>query len=294
MIKLALAAAAALWSWQPAGALRLQSSNSSTFRVPYRLSDTNQILVRARIDGHGPFTFILDTGAPALFISKETAAACGIKPDAESWGKIGRMLIEGGPALDEMKVRIEDPAPLRRMNTMQIMGAKLDGVMGYTLLARFLISLDLTSPTMIWTDLHRVPAEPASLKELTKDKPLPPPPAASKNFEGMADQATAMMARLKPATIAARAFFGVTLDEAADGPRVSKVLPDSPAGQAGFKPGDLLLRVVPPEGQPISVHSVKEFTAAVADAIAGQLYMITVKRSGTQRNLTIRPLAGGL
>ena len=44
-----------------------------SFRVPYRLTDTNHFLVRVRINGKGPFNFLVDSGAPALFIATETA-----------------------------------------------------------------------------------------------------------------------------------------------------------------------------------------------------------------------------
>ena len=51
------------------------------FQVPYRLTETNHFLVRARINGKGPFNFLVDSGAPALFIATETAKKIGIKPD---------------------------------------------------------------------------------------------------------------------------------------------------------------------------------------------------------------------
>ena len=44
-----------------------------SFQVPYRLTDTNHFLVRVRINGKGPFNFLVDSGAPALFIASETA-----------------------------------------------------------------------------------------------------------------------------------------------------------------------------------------------------------------------------
>lgn len=43
---------------EPAGDPRVGRS----YRVPYRLTDTNHLLVRVRIDGKGPFNFLVDTG----------------------------------------------------------------------------------------------------------------------------------------------------------------------------------------------------------------------------------------
>ena len=51
-----------------------------SFHVPYRLTDTNHFLVRVRINGKGPFNFLVDSGAPALFIATETAKKIGLKP----------------------------------------------------------------------------------------------------------------------------------------------------------------------------------------------------------------------
>ena len=34
--------------------------------VPYRLTDTHHTLVRVKINGKGPFNFIVDTGCPAV------------------------------------------------------------------------------------------------------------------------------------------------------------------------------------------------------------------------------------
>ena len=44
-----------------------------SFRVPYHLTDTNHFLVRVRINGKGPFNFLVDSGAPALYLATETA-----------------------------------------------------------------------------------------------------------------------------------------------------------------------------------------------------------------------------
>src|SRR5215468_1920472 len=55
----------------PVGAADPQIGRS--FQVPYRLTDTNHFLVRVRLNGKGPFNFLVDSGAPALFVATETA-----------------------------------------------------------------------------------------------------------------------------------------------------------------------------------------------------------------------------
>src|SRR4051794_6331354 len=67
------------------------------YQIPYRLTDTNHFLVRVRINGKGPFNFLVDTGAPALFISTETARQIGLKPArGEFWTPVERLDFEGG------------------------------------------------------------------------------------------------------------------------------------------------------------------------------------------------------
>ena len=60
------------------------------FLVPYKLTDTKHVLVRAKINGKGPFNMILDTGAPAVFITKPLAKKVGVDLEQKGWGSFGR------------------------------------------------------------------------------------------------------------------------------------------------------------------------------------------------------------
>ena len=102
-----LAAAAVALTFSSAWALHTQDNANPpapkhdpqigrSFQVPYRLTDTNHFLVRVRINGKGPFNFLVDSGAPALFIASETAKKVGLKPDpAEFWTPVDRVDFEG-------------------------------------------------------------------------------------------------------------------------------------------------------------------------------------------------------
>ena len=48
-------------AWLPA------ADPEQSFRVPYRITDTKHVLVRVKLNGTGPYNFILDTGAPSVF-----------------------------------------------------------------------------------------------------------------------------------------------------------------------------------------------------------------------------------
>src|SRR5690242_5960484 len=78
-----------------------------TFQVPYRMTAAQHAMVRARINGKGPYNFIIDTGAPALFVATEVSKKLGVEPDKRGWGTFDRFEIEGGVVLPKAMGRIE-------------------------------------------------------------------------------------------------------------------------------------------------------------------------------------------
>src|SRR5579871_3090802 len=100
----------------PLGADQMKPVPTRTYQVPYRLTSTNHVLVRVKINGKGPYHFILDTGAPTLFVSTAVCRKLGIEPDKKGWGTFGQFAIEGGVALDNVRGRVEDPFQLEGMN----------------------------------------------------------------------------------------------------------------------------------------------------------------------------------
>src|SRR4051794_38176877 len=84
-----------------------------SYQVPYRVTHTNHFLVRVRINGKGPFNFLVDTGAPALYIASETARKVGLKAaEDDFWTAVARLDFEGGAHLSDLKARVEDPFQL--------------------------------------------------------------------------------------------------------------------------------------------------------------------------------------
>src|SRR3954470_11498645 len=96
--------------------------------VPYRLTDTKHVLVRAKINGKGPFNLILDTGAPAVFVTKSVAKKAGVDRDKKGWGLADSFEVEGGLKLDKVKTHIEDLVQIDGMNSMGLAGVELHGV----------------------------------------------------------------------------------------------------------------------------------------------------------------------
>src|SRR5436305_6529143 len=94
----------------------VKPGESKTYKVPFRLTSTNHVLVRVKINGKGPYHFIIDTGAPALFVSTTVCRKLGIEPDKHGWGTFDRFAIEGGVVLNNVRGRVEDPLQLEGMD----------------------------------------------------------------------------------------------------------------------------------------------------------------------------------
>ena len=124
--------------------------------VPYRLTDTKHVMVRVKLNGKGPFNLILDTGAPAVFITKAVAKRAGVAVEDKGLSEFEKFEIEGGLVVPGAKGRVEDLFQLDGMNGMGLAGVELHGVIGYNVLARYRITYDfsaekLTLPTTEWT-----------------------------------------------------------------------------------------------------------------------------------------------
>ena len=219
-----------------------------SFRVPYRLTDTNHFLVRVRINGKGPFNFLVDSGAPALYIATETAAKIGLKPvKGEFWTIVDRLDLEGGAHLLGVKGRVEDPFQLVGMNALGLPGASIDGILGFTILARFRLEIDPTRDSMTWTRLDHDPADPPIPPRGNGDQP--PPELQIMNALGPLAKGLAFLMGKQPEEERyPRGFLGLEWAETKGAlagqftVRITQVVAGSPAAKAGVQAGDHLIR----------------------------------------------------
>lgn len=258
------------------------------YRVPYRLTLTNHFLVRVRVNGKGPFNFLVDTGAPAVFVATETAKKAGLKTDPEAfWTPVDRLDFEGGATLRDFKVRVEDPYQLVGMNALGLPGASIDGLLGFSALARFKIELDPTDDRMTWTRLAFEPPDPPAPRRPPGANP-PGGMQAMNVLGALAKVAAAFVGRQPEDDLAPRGFLGLQLtDEKAEGVRVTLVLPGSPASKAGVRAGDRLTRV---NGR--AVESARAAREAVASIRRGAVVGLAFRRAGEPNEITRDVTAG--
>jgi hypothetical protein len=267
-----------------------------SFQVPYRLTDTNHFLVRVRINGKGPFNFLVDSGAPALFIASETATKVGLKSDpAEFWTPVDRVDFEGGARLDGVKARVDDPFQLVGMNALGLPGASIDGILGFTILARFRLEIDLTKDRMTWTRLDHEPRDPPVPKGKPGENAGAPLGVQAMSALGPLAKGLAFMMGKQPEDeLAPRGFLGLEWSERVEAGRkqveVQGVLKGSPAAHGGLEAGDCILQV-----NHRAIEDLKSARAALAKIRAGDSVPLVVRRgvSPNTRELSLALTASG-
>jgi hypothetical protein len=249
--------------------------DSKAFHVPYRLTGTNHVLVRVKIDGRGPYHFILDTGAPALFVAKSVCAKHGVKANRDGWGTFERFEIEGGVVLKEFKGRVEDPFQIEGMNSMGLAGVQLHGIIGYTVLARYRLEFDFTKHKMGWQPLAFDPPAPFGLG--------PQPASEASAFGPMVKVFSAFLGKKPPTEISLRGFLGLRLADDDYGVAVKAVLPGSPAATAGLKPDDRITQF-----QSRGVKTAAAVYRAASKLAPDETIKLSIVRAGVARVLEVK------
>jgi serine protease DegQ len=209
----------------------VRKASETIHQVPYRLTKTQHVLVRAKINGKGPFNFILDTGAPALFVATSVGKQLGLEPDRSGWATFTTFEIEGGVVLKDAKGRIETPFQLEGMNGFGLAGAPLHGMIGYNILAQFRLEFDFTKDKMAWTELDFRPGVPRGLGGRGGAGALDALGTVMKFLGGLVGK------KAEPEW-AFRGFLGIEFADKEGGVEITAVLSESPAERAGLKVGD--------------------------------------------------------
>lgn len=244
--------------------------------IPFEMLPTNHMVVRARINGKGPFRLVFDVGAPITLLGNKAAVASGViqanAPRALLFSIRGEAEVTtlevGDLTVKDLPVIVLDHPILKALG--EVLGKPLDGIIGYTLFARYRTTIDYQA--------RRMTFEPVdfAVRNLIRDLPdrLVGPKVA------------------KHRVLAPGALWGLTVGEpegdlSSPGVPVRSVLPDSPAAAAGVRPGDVLTTV---DGR--WTTSINDTYAAAATVAPGQSVPVVVLRDGQELTLMIQPVEG--
>jgi hypothetical protein len=241
--------------------------------VPFRLSDTNHTIVRVKINGKGPFNFVVDTGCPVMLISEPVGKKLGLE---KGWAVLDSLEFEGGLEMKKLKSRIETPFQIEGMNGMGLAGVELHGLMGYTVLAKYKMEFDYTKKQMNWTPLKTEPMPPVAL-------------GGGKSASAGMDMMVTLVRLLTwfagitpPPPPQPRGFFGFELDAKDKMVHVARVLPKGPAAEAGLKKGDRIVLIGTRE-----VRLANDVYLEAGKLTAGKTMTLTIERDNQQREIKI-------
>jgi hypothetical protein len=246
-----------------------------TYEIPFRLTDTKHVLVRVKLNGKGPFNFIIDTGAPALIMPEALAKKIGAR-EKDGWVLLDKLELEGGLSVPDPRGVAVDMFQLKGMNSMGLAGVELHGVIGYNVLARYRIEYDFTDTKLKWSPSgYDAPAP----KRIT-DKG-----GSQGGLEMMGDlmKFLAMFSGIKPNyEVKPRGLLGAELETAGSDLAVKSVLAGGPAEKAGLKAGD---RITTVKGK--SVGSPADLLEAMKKLPEGASVKLDVKRGDETKQITV-------
>lgn len=166
-------------------------------RIPFLQLTGGVIIVQARLDSFSDtLQFIFDTGSTGISLDSSTVKYLGLKPEFSGQlirGVAGirevpllqnKKLMLGDLAADSLDFYVNDYSVLT-----SIYGIRIDGVIGYALLSRYIVSINYDKQEIEWFEqgkftyprkgvllrpqINRLPANPAIVQDLeTKSYPM--------------------------------------------------------------------------------------------------------------------------
>jgi hypothetical protein len=244
--------------------------------VPFSMLPSNHMLVRAMINGKGPYRLIFDLGAPITLLSNQASETSGVvKADApksflfsmRGEAEVARLQV-GDLTATKLPVIVFDHPTLKALG--EVLGRPIDGIIGFTFFARYRTTIDY--------QVNQMTFEPVDfrIRDLLRELP-----------DRLAGPRTARRHVLAPGGLWGLKLGRPTGGIESPGVPVAEVLPDSPAARAGLKPGDVLTTV-----DDRWTTTIADAYAAAADVVPGQEVRVVLLRDGKEQALSVRPADG--
>jgi hypothetical protein len=234
------------------------------------------MVVRATINGKGPFHLIFDLGAPITLLSSRAGEKTGVIAANAPRSILFSMRGEG--AIDKLRVgdltARDIPAIVLDHPVLKALGdvlqRPLDGIIGYTFFARYRTTIDYQARELTFTPVD------FQVRDLMKDLPgrLTGPKVA------------------KTIHLAPRGLWGLILGAptggiSSPGVPIRTVLPGSPADVSGLRAGDILTSL---DGR--WTTTIADAFAAAATVDPGRAVPLAIVREGHERTITVAPRDG--
>lgn len=245
-------------------------------RVSFSMLPSNHMLVRAMLNGKGPYRLIFDLGAPITLLSNRAAEESGtVKADAP---RSFLFSMRGEAEVDEMRVGeltaeklpvvVFDHPALKVLG--EVLGQPVDGIIGFTFFARYKTTIDY--------QVNEMTFEPVDfeVRDLMKDLP-----------DRLAGPKTARRSVTAPGGLWGLRLGPVEGGLSSPGTPIAEVFDDSPAQAAGLKPGDVLTTI---DGR--WTTSRDDVYEAAATIPPGRSVSVGVLRDGQERVIELRPADG--
>lgn len=255
---------------------RASRNEDKSISVPFELLDSNHILVKAKVNGKGPYNMIFDVGAPICLLSSKAGEESGaVKPGAaasfifnmKGEAEIAHLSVGGVEAENVPAVVLDHPL-LKALS--QIIGKRLDGIVGYTFFARYRTAIDYQAKTLTFTPVDFRPGN--IFKDL--EKRLSSPKVAKERVAS-------------PEALWGLEFARQAAGEPAEGVRIEKVFANSPAAKGGIVEGDLVAEI---DGR--WTFSPIDAATAVERIAPGKPTKIVIIRDGKNISLVVNPTLG--
>lgn len=266
--------------------------------IPFKLTATNHLLVRLKINGKGPFNFIVDTGSPAMILRVPVGKQLGLKADSQGVAYLDKLEIEGGAELHHVMCIVTTPYQIEGMNAIGASGVDLDGLLGYSVLAKYRLQIDMMKDRMVWTPINFTPPplvrtrggpmSHAGTRPTTRPTGHDVRDDKEASLESTGGLLKILGPLIKPTVRIpqVRGMLGIELGADANSVSVLKVLGGSPAAVAGVQPGD---RIVAVNDRPVS--SITAVQQATARTLAGQMVRLSLRRGNDPLNLNLALIA---
>jgi len=244
--------------------------------VPFSMLPSNHMLVRAMINGKGPYRLIFDLGAPITLLSNQAGEAAGVvkagAPKSFLFSMRGEAEVAklqvGNLTATKLPVIVFDHPALKALGS--VIGAPIDGIIGFTFFARYKTTIDY--------QVNEMTFEPVDfqIRDLLRELP-----------DRLTGPKTARRRVLAPLGLWGLRLGSPTGGIDSPGVPISEVLSNSPAARAGLQPGDVLTTL-----DNRWITSVADTYAAAANIQPCHDVSVIILRHGKEQTLTVRPADG--